>query len=31
MHIHTFGDYVYKQVIVNTPNMSQNGANSTSP
>jgi len=31
MHMHTFGDYVYKQVIVNTPNMSQNDANSIGP
>ncbi len=27
--MYTFGDYVYKQVIVNTPNRSQNYANST--
>ncbi len=29
--MHTFGDYVYKQVIVNIPNMSQNDANSIGP
>jgi hypothetical protein len=31
MHMYTFGDYVYKQVTVNTPNMSQNDANSIGP
>ncbi len=29
--MYTFGDYAYKQVIINTPNMSQNDANSTGP